>query len=207
MSSSLVSDREQVLEALAALSLERGYDEIRVDEIAARAGVTEARFRELFGDKETCAVEVENANLAAVIAAVSQTYSPDRSEWDSALRGVLAILEVMASKPACAYFGYVVARQMGCERVRGVYLSGHRMIVAMLERGWEYSRLEQQPKHAALAALGGAEALVRREVVAGRATELPNLLPDLVYSATVPFLGQREALRLAKEGRGLLTDR
>ncbi len=74
----------------------------------------------------------------------------------------------------------------------------------MIERLWRYSELDVQPRHAASAALGGAEAVVRAEIVAGRGSELPALLPGLVYGATVPFLGQEEAMRLARQGRELL---
>jgi AraC-like DNA-binding protein len=198
------SEQERAKQALALLCLERPFAAITAAEVAARAELTPQRFRELFGDVEGCAVEVENANLADVVAAVSASYAPDRSEWESALHGVLAILELMGRKPAFAYFGYVVARQMGPRRVREIYSSGHQTITAMLERGWEYSDLETQPLAAARGALGGAEAVVRREVVAGRAARLPDLLPDFVYAATVPFLGQEEALRLADQGRALL---
>ena len=41
-----------------------------------------------------------------------------------------------------------------------------------------------------------------RELIAGRAERLPELLPDIIYGTVVPFLGQQEALRymeLAKE--------
>jgi hypothetical protein len=44
---------------------------------------------------------------------------------------------------------------------------------------------------------------VRREIAAGRAERLPSMLPDLVYAGTVPFLGQEEALRLARRGQDL----
>lgn len=198
------SERERAIEALAVLCTERPFAEITGADVAARAQLPLQRFSELFGGVEACAVEVENANLADVVAAVSASYAPDRSEWESALHGVRAILELMGRKPAFAYFGYVVARQMGPGPVQEIYTTGHQMITAMLERGWEYSGLETQPLRAALGALGGAEAVVRREVVAGRARRLPHLLPDFVYAATVPFLGQDEALRLAAQGRSLL---
>jgi hypothetical protein len=207
VSEDLVADRDRTLEALAWLTTEKGYEEIEEREIAGQAGISMERFGELFGDKDTCAVEVTNSLLAAVIAVVSESYSADRSEWENALHGIFGILQTMAAKPAFAYFGYVVARQSAPERVREVDLSGHRMLIAMLERGWEYSELEHQPTRAALAVLGGAEALVRREVCLGRTSQLPELLPEVVYSATVPFLGQREALRLAAGGRGLLLER
>jgi len=201
------SSREKVMLALTELAAERGYAETTIADIVERSGVGEETFRTLFADKEACAVAAENAILSEVVASVSSSYLADRAELDSALLGVMSILELMARKPSYAFFGYVGARQMSPPSVFSIYETGHKVLVAMLERGWEYAELAVPPRRAALAALGGAEAIVRREVVAGRAERLPRLLPDLVYAATVPFLGQDEALRLADRGRELLRDR
>jgi hypothetical protein len=78
------------------------------------------------------------------------------------------------------------------------------MLEVMLDRGRDYSLGGGQPAKTALGILGGAQALVRREVALGRAERLPQLLPECVYIATVPFLGQREALRLARQAQELL---
>jgi len=198
------SNRERVLLAMTELVGEVGYAEVEVEQIVERAGVTEEEFASMFADKEECGIAVQNAILADVVAAVSTSYSPDRSEMDSVVSGVQAILELMARKPSFAHFGYIGARQMSPHRVFAVYDAGHKIMEAMLERGWEYSDLNEQPRTAGLGALGAAEAIVRREIAGGRAGELPRLLPDLVYAATVPFLGQEEALRLAQRGRELL---
>lgn len=202
------SDRDRLIVAAAELSAERGYEEIAEAEIAARAGVVTAAMQSIFaGGKEECLIAAENALLIEVVAAVSRGYSADRSEWDNVVYGVKAILELMAEHPAFAYLGYVISRQMAPEPVREINRAGHRMLEAMLERGWEYSRGPAQPTTAALGVLGGAQAVVRRELVAGRAAELPRLLPDCVYGATVPFLGQGEALRLAQMSSRLLEEK
>lgn len=190
--------------AAAELCAERGCTEIDEATIAASAGVTLESFRAIFpGGKEECWAAAENAILLEVVATVSRSYSADRSEWENVIYGVKAILELMAANPGFAYLGYIFARQMAPSEVREIYEAGHRMLEAMLERGWEYSGSAQQPASAALGVLGGAQALVRRELAAGRALELPRLLPDCVYIATVPFLGQEEALRLARQAEAI----
>lgn len=197
--------RDRLLAAAAALCAERGYEEIGEEEIAERADVPIEVFGELFpGGKEECLAAAENANLVEVVAAVSRTYSPDRSEWENVIFGVREILGLMAANPDFAYLGYVFSRQMAPGEVREINETGHRMLEAMLQRGWDYSRSPHQPACAALGVLGGAQALVRRELAEGRATRLPLLLPDCVYIATVPFLGQKEALRLARDAQSLV---
>lgn len=78
-------------------------------------------------------------------------------------------------------------------------------MIAMLDRlRADGASGSEAPPQAARSGLGGAEAVIRREITHGRAATLPRLLPDLIYSAVVPFLGQGEALRLTRTARDLL---
>jgi AcrR family transcriptional regulator len=199
------SDRDRLIAAAAGLCVEYGYAEIDEETIAERAGLTVGVFERHFEGKEECLAAAENAILLEVVAAVARSYSADRSEWENVIFGVRGILGLMAANPDFAYLGYVFSRQMAPGSVREINETGHRMLEAMLQRGWDYSDSPHQPACAALGVLGGAQAIVRRELVAGRAWRLPQLLPDCVYIATVPFLGQDEALRLAREARVLLS--
>lgn len=194
----------KLMTALMELSAERGYRETSVADIVGRAGLDPGTFYELFADKDACAIAAENAVLGGVVSAISSTYQPDRPELESVILGVKTILEMTAQNATAAYFGYVGARQMSPPAVFSIYDTGHKVMVAMLDRLWEYSSLRLQPARAALGALGGGEAVVRREVVAGRGASVPRLLPDLAYMATVSFVGQSEAGRLAGFGRELL---
>jgi hypothetical protein len=190
---------------MAELCTERGVDELEVTEITRRARTDTETFYNLFVDLEDCLVASTNAVTAQVLSEVSSSYSADLTEWDSGLLGIKAILELMAAQPSFAYLGYVVSRQTAPPRVQEIYRGAARMLTMMIERLWRYSELEVQPRRAARAALGACEAVVRAEIVAGRAEQLPRLLPDLAYGASVPFLGQEEARRLAKRGRELLS--
>jgi AcrR family transcriptional regulator len=196
------SDRDRLLGAVATLCTELGYEEIDEETIAAHAGVPRRTLDQLFASgKEECLAAAENAILLEVVAAVSRGYSADSSEWENVIYGVEAILDLMAANPAFAYLGYIFSRQMAPGTVRKITETGHRMLEAMLDRGRDYSSSSVQPPCTALGILGGAQAIVRRELAAGRADRLPLLLPDCVYIATVPFLGQREAVRLATLAR------
>jgi len=195
--------RDRLLAAAAGICAERGYEEITEEAIADQARLPPATLLELFpGGKEECLAAAQQAILVEVVSAVSRSYSADRSEWDNMISGVRKILELMAANPEFAYLGYIFSRQMAPSRVREANEAGHQMLQAMLERGRDYSAAPHQPECAALGILGGAQALVRRELVAGRAEMLPLILPDCVYIATVPFLGQEEAMRLARQVSG-----
>jgi AcrR family transcriptional regulator len=195
------SERERVLLATAELWGELGYEGLSVASICHRAGVEEASFAAMFRDVEAVATATVEVPLAAVVEVVSRLYSPDRSEPESYAMAVAGILRLMAANPAYADVVYITGRQMAPPGVHALYETGHQFLVAMLERLWEGSTLSEKPARAGLGALGGAEAVVRREIVAGRYERLPDLAPDFVYAAAVPFLGMAEARRLAQLAR------
>lgn len=198
------SERDRVLQAVTALCAERGYEETTVDDVIERAGVSIGELEVMFADKVEMVVTAIDAVIGETVTAISSSYSADRSEWDSALLGIKAILEMMAAHPSGAKLSFVAARHMGPPQISETYRAGIKIIHAMLERLWEYSGSAVQPGTTARGALGGAEAVVRREIMAGRIEQLPRLLPDFVYGAMTPFLGQEEALRLSKRARELL---
>lgn len=184
--------------AAAELCAERGYRAMTMVDIADRAGLAPDQLEVLFADKRAVTEAAIETILTAVLEQVSDVYSPDRSEAESYVDAIGAILRLTAQNPALAYASFITARQ-GSPAGLGIGLAnGARLLSAMLERLWEGSEARRGPARAARAAVGAAETVVRREVAAGRAAELPRLLPDLAYMALVPFLGQREALRMAR---------
>jgi hypothetical protein len=190
---------------MAELCSERGYRETTFEAVLERAAVDPDSFAAMAAEgKEKCFLAAMNAILGEVVGAVGAAYSADRSEFDSGIAGVRAILELMAANPSYADIGYIAGPRTGPEQAKQVHETGLKVLVVMMDRLREYGETEAQPPDAARAALGGAEALIRREIVAGRLGQLPRHLPDIVYAATVPFLGQEEALRLARRGRALL---
>jgi AcrR family transcriptional regulator len=199
------SARERVVAAISELCAERGYEETTVAALIERAGVSEEEFAELFGgEKEEAILAAMNWVLGETVGVISAAYSADRSEWDSGILGTLAIMELMAANPSHAHLSYVAVRQMAPARVQAVYEAGIQTLAVMVERLADYPGSASPPTRAARGVIGGGEALVRREIAAGRTQQLPRLLPELVYIATVTYLGQEEALRLTRRARELL---
>jgi AcrR family transcriptional regulator len=201
------SERDRLIEAMALTCAERGYAATSVDEVARRAGVSRRGFEENFADKAECGTAAVNQMLADITAAAGVAYSPEYSEWEKILRGVRALLELMAARPSFAGLAQIEARQgMGPEAYE-LYTAGIRVLEAMLDR-LQANALGgvARPPSAIRGAIGGAEALIRRELLAGRPERLPELLPDIIYGMLAPYLDQQEALRYAGLARELLND-
>lgn len=191
--------RQRALLATAQLWEEGGYDRLDEAAICERAGLEARTFNALFPHVEAAGRAALETPIAAMVGLVGDEFALDRSEPESCMMGIVAMLKLMAANPSYAYVVYVGRRLRTVPSdVNGVATTAGWFMVAMLERLRESSSVAGQPVGAGLGALGAAEAVVRREVLAGRADRLLAICPSVVYGATVPFVGQREALRLAR---------
>jgi AcrR family transcriptional regulator len=200
--------RDQLIATAASLCAEDGYARVKEEAIAVRAGVSLEELEGLFpGGKEECALAAVDTILAQGMAAVGEGYSADRSESESVLIALRALLDLFASRPAFARLAFIDSRQSMSPEALQRYQAGFSILNAMLDRlRSENKGSAEVPATAARAAIGGGEALIRREIASGRALELPRLLPALVYAATAPFLGQEEALQLTRQAGELLAE-
>jgi hypothetical protein len=138
-------------------------------------------------------------SLADAMGRIVEAYSPDKP-WAAMVRDAAAsFLELLASRPAFARMALVEAPASG-ERAFELYASGKRVLQALLDRGRDDPVEEEAiPSSASRAALAAAESLIVGQILAGNTERLPELLPDILYIATIPYLGQDEALRLSRQ--------
>jgi AcrR family transcriptional regulator len=190
--------RGQALEAVAECCAERGYAATTVDHILGRAGISSQQFEALFRDKEDAYIAMSNMVLGELLTAATGAYSPDKPLVQVVRDAATAILALMSSKPTFAKVAFLDYRT-ATPRALQLYQSGVRVLVSLLDQIRTDSLQEVPlPSSAARGAIGGAEALLRREVAAGRTTQLPVVLPEVLYSCLVPLLGQQEALHQAE---------
>ena len=138
-------------------------------------------------------------SLADAMGRIVAVYSPDKP-WATMVRdAAAAFLDLLASRPDFARMALVEAPASG-ERAFELYASGKRVLQSLLERG----RDDPVEEQAIPSSAGRARALRRR--VADRRPDPrrqhrapAELLPDIVYITTVPYLGQDEALRQSRE--------
>jgi len=193
-----VNERERALRATAELWSEVGYENLNAGAICARAAIAPEAFAAEFPSIEKAAKATLELTIAEVVRLMAAEFGPDRSEPESCALGIVAILEFMAVNPALAYVLYVGRRQRLPAALRETSRIAQRFVVALLDRLRESSSSSEQPRSAAAGALGAPEAVIRREILAGRTALLDSLAPDLAYGALVPFMGQAEALRFAR---------
>ena len=197
------SQRERILVAMARSCASKGYNATTIADICEAAGVSRATFYELFKDKEDCFHAAMEVSLADAMGSILSVYSPDKP-WATMVRDAAAsFLDLLASRPTFARMALVEAPSSG-ERAFELYASGKRVLQSLLDRGRSDPVEEEAiPSSAGRSALSGAESLIVGQILAGNAERLRELLPDIVYITTIPYLGQDEALRQAREAEKL----
>jgi AcrR family transcriptional regulator len=193
------SQRERLLVAMAKSAADKGYGATTIADICAAAGVSRATFYELFKDKEDCFHAAMELSLADAMGIIVAAYSPDKP-WASMVRDATAgFLELLASRPTFARMALIEAPASG-GRSFELYASGKRVLQSLLERGRDDPVEEEAiPSSVSRAALSAAESLIVGQILSGNTSRLQELLPDIIYITTVPYLGQEEALRQSRE--------
>ncbi|HYP56007.1 MAG TPA: TetR/AcrR family transcriptional regulator [Solirubrobacterales bacterium] len=192
------SQRERILIAMAESCARKGLGATTISDIVRPAGVSRATFYELFEDKEDCFQAAMELSLADAMERVVGAFSPEK-QWATLVRdSAAAFLDLLASRPAFARMAMVEAPASG-QRAFEMYAAARRVLLTLIERGREEAIEAAIPASAGRAALAGAESLIVGQILAGNAERLRELLPDVVYITIVPFKGQDEALRHARE--------
>lgn len=188
------SQRERLLAAVVRVTAARGYDSTSVADILKEAGVGRESFYELFEDKRDCLLAARAILVEEFEAVVAAAYGKP-GPWGHRARGALAaMLDWLAADPAAAKVLVVELGAVG-PASRELFQADFRRFTKLLDDGLEGEEPVPGLPQATGLAVGGAMARVYAEIVAGRTTQLPMLLPELTYELLVPFLGEDAAER------------
>src|SRR6478672_6443881 len=96
-----MTQRERMLDAVVAAVAEKGYAEMTVADVVARAGVSRRTFYEQFDDRLDCFLAAYVANVEALIAEIAAAQS-DAAPGERLRVGLRVYLERLAAKPLFA---------------------------------------------------------------------------------------------------------
>jgi AcrR family transcriptional regulator len=185
---------EKVILAMAAVCAERTYAATSIAEVVRRAGISSRTFYKLFAGKREC-FDAALAAFAAELEGAVEVARASEQSWPAEVRAAIAaILQASAAKPDFAKLAFV--ESIG---VDPNLIEHYRLLLAGALAGGPTPG--GRPPQGTRAAFGRAQVLIADQITSGRATALPELLPDLVYVALSPFTGPEEALRQARAAR------
>jgi hypothetical protein len=156
-------------------------------------GLTRLKGTAAFEDKERNIFAAYESFTARLVARMGE-HRDDDDDWLEQLRaGLEVLLDELARCPATTE---ALTRALPAIRP-----SAYAHYMALLERLAEFlgggrrfvAEGEALPAEIEMLALGAAEAIVFDEIEAERTAQLPGLLPAILFSLLVPFLGPEAA--------------
>ncbi len=191
-------ERERIVEALIEIAAERGYAETTVEMILDRAGLDRPAFHRYFRNKYDCFLSTWREINEGCMREMLEAYN-SREEWPDRLRAVACeIVASLRSDPSRAAFAVEVLAAGDAARARRDMTM--RVIASLIDAGrQELEDPESVPHTTAEALAGSAYGQVYAKVVKGEAEALPELVPQLMSAAVIPYLGVEAGLaELAK---------
>jgi AcrR family transcriptional regulator len=195
------NQRERLIAGLAEAVAENGYSGTTIAHITRHAAVSRRTFYEHFSSKDECFVAAYDAVMAELAERVSDGFE-EASDWAHAVRsGIAAMLAFLAAEPQLARLSMVEALVAGPVVIEH-YDAAIQSFVPYFRSGREgrspevLARLSPTTEEALV---GGMVSLISRRIIAGKAEDLEELLPDLVEFTLTPYLGSKEAAKIAQE--------
>lgn len=189
--------RRKIVDAMAESVAEKTYARTRIADIVAKAHISRATFYKEFENKRACFDEAVEIFLEELRETAAASHSEADTPPEAIRKASAAVLEALAARPACAKLTLIEVPAIE----PAVIDSYRRTVIDALRGQWEPDELPKDIGAETRAAFGRAQVLIGSQIAAGRGEHLPELLPDVVYTALLPFVGPEEALKQAQLAR------
>jgi AcrR family transcriptional regulator len=195
----LHSQRERIVDAVANLTATGGYADLTVEKIASEAAMSLQTFYEHFKSKEEAFLFTYEVGHAHGLALAERAYAT-QTDWANGVKATIAaLLNYLGSEPAFARLALLhmlIATPRTAERAN----AGITEYLSVLEPGFEETSEHRRPPAITVEAIGGGMfELMYHCVMRERIHEMPSMTKHATYVALAPFIGPKEAARVARE--------
>ena len=193
------SQRERIVDAVANLTAAGGYADLTVEKIAGEAAMSLQTFYEHFKSKEEAFLFTYEVGHAHGLALVERAYAT-QSDWPNGVKATIgALLAYLGSEPAFARLALLhmlIATPRTAERAN----AGITEYLSVLEPGFQETSEHRKPPAITIEAIGGGLfELMYQCVMRDRVHEMASMTKHATYVALAPFIGPKEAARVACE--------
>lgn len=186
------SRRELILAAMIRVVGSKGYKETSVADVIEEAGTSRTTFYKYFDDKHECFLAAYDMLVEQVFAEVIANCNGEQSWLERVEKGLTTIVELFALDPTLARTAVVEVAAAGAD-ARQRHWNAVARFTEYLDDGRELSGGRELPENISLMSAGAVSGLIFDELLAGRAAQLPALLPELLFAMLVPYIGPRAA--------------
>jgi AcrR family transcriptional regulator len=178
--------QRRIMDALADLTAEQGYEATKISDIVKRAGVARKTLYDNFEGKEEVFLAAFDAARDEVLRRVEEGAEADDGDWQERVEGGLAaFLGYVAEKPSLARMCMIEALQ-ATPTTAERYEDADKAFVELTRK--VLPKDERVPGTTAESLVGGVAYIVRRQIDRGEAERAEDLLPELTEFMLAPYL-------------------
>jgi AcrR family transcriptional regulator len=186
------NQRHRILAAVADETSQAGYGALTVDSVIGRAGISRRTFYEHFKNRDEAFLAAYDEAVARLTDEVVAAVDAVEGFARRAQAGLGALLRFLAAEPAVARMCIVEVMAAGADAIERRSASV-RAFAALVDHQARELLDEPAPLLTAETVVGGVYEVIYTRVLRGDTNDLPELLPDIAYSALLPYLGERQA--------------
>jgi AcrR family transcriptional regulator len=178
--------RRRIMDALAKLSAERGYEATKISDIVKRAGVARKTLYDNFEGKEEVFLAAFDAARDAVVERIETSCAEAGDDWRERVEaGLGAFLAFVAEEPALARMCMIEALSATPETTKR-YEEALQGFVEMAQA--QAPQDERLPETIDETLIGGVAWIVYRQIRRGETETAEDLLPELTEFMMTPYL-------------------
>jgi AcrR family transcriptional regulator len=178
--------RRRMMDAVAELTAEQGYEATKIADIVRRAAVARKTLYDNFDGKEDLFLSAVGNTLSEMRVVVEEACERTTSFEDQIVAGLEALLDFIAEHPAASRMCMVEAISATPSSAR-LYDAGMRDFVELLRRSTPDDADLPETIEESLA--GGVAWILQQQIRRGEAESSAELLPELSQFVLSPYLG------------------
>lgn len=186
------SRRDLILAAMIRVVGRKGYKETSVADVIEEAGTSRTTFYKHFEDKHECFLAAYEMLVEQVFAEVLSNCDGTETWLQRVESGLATIVKLFSLDPELGRTAVVEVAAAGAD-ARQLHWDAVARFTRYLEGGRELSDGRELPDNISLMSAGAVSGLIFDELLAGRAAQLPAMLPDLLFAMLVPYIGPSAA--------------
>lgn len=179
--------QRRIMDALAELTAEQGYEATKISDIVKRAGVARKTLYDNFEGKEEVFLAAFDSARDEVLRRVEEGSAAEVGEWQEQIEGGLAaFLCYVAEQPTLARMCMIEALSATPATTKRYEDSMETFVALAREILPQDKRL---PETIAETLVGGVAWIVYRKIRSGEAERAEDLLPELCEFMLAPYVG------------------
>lgn len=186
------SRRDLILAAMIRVVGSKGYKETSVADVIEEANTSRTTFYKHFDDKHECFLAAYDMLVEQVFAEIIANCDGTQTWLQRVEAGLETLVRLFALDPELARTAVVEVAAAGAD-ARQRHWNAVARFTEYLEDGRELADGRELPENISLMSAGAVSGLIFDELLAGRAAQLPAMLPDLLFAMLVPYIGPRAA--------------